>query len=88
MYRVLVSSTFQKEYRKLNPEIKIRVKKALEQLSEDPFTPRTHADIKPLKDTNPPKYRVRIGDYRVVYAVIENDVKVLEIFFRGREYRM
>lgn len=88
MYHVLVASTFQKEYVHLDPESQSRIRNALEQLAEDPFTPRTHADIKALKDTEPKKYRLRIGQFRVVYAVFENEIRVIELFSRKRGYRL
>ena len=88
MYRVLVSSTFQNEYGHLDPESQSRIRNALEQLAEDPFTSRTHADIKALKDTEPKKYRLRIGRFRIIYAVVEKDIRVIELFSRGREYRL
>ena len=31
-------------------------------------------------------YRLRIGGYRIVYAIDENDVKVAKIFPRGQGY--
>lgn len=88
MYRVLVSSTFQKEYGHLDPESQSRIRNALEQLAEDPFTSRTHVDINALKDTEPKKYRLRIGQFRVVYAVFENEIRVIELFSRKRGYRL
>lgn len=88
MYRVLVSSTFHKEYHSLDPESQTRIRNTLERLAKDPFTSRTHADIKVLRDTDPKKYRLRIGRFRVVYAVAENDVRVIELFSRERGYRL
>ncbi len=41
----------------------------------------------PIKGTEPVKYRLRVGDYRVVYIVVRSEVKVIEIFVRGRGYR-
>ncbi|MCK4614017.1 MAG: type II toxin-antitoxin system RelE/ParE family toxin [Thermoplasmata archaeon] len=64
-----------------------RIKSALTALEVDPFTPRSGAHIKPLSGTTPMKYRIRIGDYRVVYVVEEQVVKVIEVFTRGRGYR-
>ena len=87
MYRVLVSSTFQKEYGHLEPESQSRIRNALEQLAEDPFTSRTHTDMKALNDTEPEKYRLIIGRFRVVYAVFENEIRVIELFSRKRGYR-
>ena len=44
--------------------------------------------MKALKDTEPKKYRMRIGQFRVVYAVFENEIRVIELFSRKRGYRL
>ncbi len=56
-------------------------------LEQDPFHPRPKADINPIKGTEPRKYRLRIGEYRAVHAVAGSEVKVIEVFARGRGYR-
>jgi len=47
----------------------------------------SNADIKLLKNTKPQKYRLRIADYRIIYIVESDVVKVIELFKRGRGYR-
>jgi len=64
-----------------------RVRASLVRLGEDPLKPRSKVDIKPLRDTKPQKYRLRIGDYRIIYCVEDDVVKVIELFKRGRDYR-
>ena len=72
----------------LNPETKERLKSGIKNLEIDPFKSRSHADIKKLKGTKKRDdlYRLRVGDYRVIYAVEENTVLVLEIIPRERGY--
>ena len=72
--------------RKLPAGTRTRIVKGLRVLEEDPFRPRPKADLRVIEGTNPRKYRIRIGDYRAIYAVVEREVKV-EIFIRGRGYR-
>jgi len=86
-FRVTLSETAARQLRKLHPDQRNRVVRGLRVLEEDPFRPRPKADIRPIEGTDPKKYRIRIGDYRAVYAVIGREVKVLEVFARGREYR-
>jgi len=86
MYRVLVSKTFQREFLTLPTDMQARTRNALAGLEQEPFTSRPHADIAPLKDTHPKKYRMRVGDYRVVYAIEGNDVMVLDLFHRKHGY--
>ena len=87
MYKVLVSRTFQRQFRNLPEKIQSRIRNGLKELESDPFRPRPNADIKALKDTNPQKYRLRIGNYRIIYTVEDDTVKVIEVFIRGRGYR-
>ena len=56
-------------------------------MEEDPFRLRPKADLRTIEGTEPRKYRLRIGEYRVIYAVVEQEVKVIEVFVRGRGYR-
>ena len=87
MYSVLVSGTFQRQFKALPVTAKRRVRAALKRIEDDPITRRPKADIKALRDTSPPKHRIRIGDYRIIYHVEGNTVKVIEVFRRGRGYR-
>ena len=66
-----------------------RIKSALRNLENDPFRKRPKADIKTLEGTKGKDdlYRLRIGDYRAVYAVEGNTIWVTEIFLRGKGYR-
>ncbi|MFP4608511.1 MAG: type II toxin-antitoxin system RelE family toxin [Candidatus Natronoplasma sp.] len=88
-YYILISTTFQKQLEKLDDRLKKRVKDSLEGLKEDPYKPRSGADIKKLSGTDPTKYRLKIGDYRVIYTVEESNkaVKVIEGLKRGKGYR-
>lgn len=86
-FRVLLSETAVRQLRKVPPDIRKRVASALRVLEEDPFRARPKADIRILEGTEPRKYRIRIGDYRAVYSVAGAEVKVIEVFVRGRGYR-
>ena len=84
-YEILISTTFKKQLTKLEDELKGRVKKALKKLGEDPYKSRSSVDIKKLAGTDPTKYRLRVGDYRVFYTIEEENevIKVIEGFRRG-----
>jgi len=84
MYTVLVSRTFEQQFHSTGEDTRTRIRRALEGLSTDPFTPRSGMEIKPLAATSPKKYRIRVGEYRIVYAVDETSVRVIEVFKRGR----
>ena len=84
---VLVSATFRRQFRKLDDATQARLREGLAALAEDPVTPRPSADIRPLRSTVPPKQRLRVGSYRIIYIIEAKAVKVLELFRRGRGYR-
>jgi mRNA interferase RelE/StbE len=86
-FRVTLSETAARQLRKLPAETRTRIAKGLRVLEEDPFRARPKADIRVIEGTDPRKYRIRIGDYRAIYAVVQREVKVIEIFIRGRGYR-
>lgn len=86
MHDVLVSATFVKQFRSLPKAAQRRVRAALDALALDPVTPRAGADIKLLRATDPPKHRIRVGEYRIVYRVEGRRALVLEVFARERGY--
>lgn len=88
-FDVLVSRTFQSFFDGLDEGIQGRIRTALEALAEDPYTSRPGADITQLRNTDPVKHRIRVGDWRIVYRVEDDEdvVKVIEGFRRGRGYR-
>ena len=85
-YSVLVSRTFQKQFQGLDSGVQDRIRTALALLREDPYRSRSGADIKAIVHTTPKKFRLRVGDFRVIYAVEGEAVRVIEVFRRGREY--
>ena len=81
-FKVFISKTFQKKFYHLPKNIQNSIRKSLKELEQDPFTSRTNCDIKLLKDTKPKKYRIRIGDYRVIYFVEHNRAKIIDLLKR------
>jgi hypothetical protein len=39
-------------------------------------------DIKELRDTHPKKHRLRVGEYRVIYAIDNENVKIIDLIQR------
>ena len=79
IFRILLSQTSIKQLNRLDPIIRSRIKKSLKEVAKDPFTSRSGCDIKQLHGKKRDFYRLRVGDYRVVYAITGKDVKVIEI---------
>ena len=87
-YTILVSKTFQKQFHSLENNVQERIISALKTLEDDPFHSCSGTDIKKLSHTEPTKYRLRVGNYRIIYTVEEKTIKVIEVFKRERRYRL
>ena len=84
MYRLEVSHTAHRQIRRLPTQTQDRVNKAIARLAENPRPP----DAKKL--TAGDGYRVRVGDYRILYQV-DDGAKVVIIYrvmSRGDVYRV
>ena len=87
-YRVLLSRTAVAQLGLLDGRKKSRVKNALARLEDDPVRRRSGTDIKRLVTPGEPAlFRLRIGDYRAIYFVIDQEVKVTEIIHRSKGYK-
>lgn len=53
----------------------------MQELSEDPF-PKGKPHIKMLRGFRPPLYRLRAGDYRIVYRLSGGTVEILACIHR------
>jgi mRNA interferase RelE/StbE len=85
---VLLSRTALRELERLPREAGKRIRAKLKVLVDDPFRARAGADIRLLwGQDEPPLYRLRVGDYRVLYFVLEKEIRVTEILHRSQAYR-
>jgi mRNA interferase RelE/StbE len=83
VYRLEVSHTAHRQIRRLPAQTQERVNKAIARLAENPRPPGAK------KLTAREGYRVRVGDYRVLYQV-DDEAKVVTIYrvmARGDVYR-
>jgi len=86
-FSVLVSDSARKSFYELEKKERDRIKKAISQLRENPFRRRSKADIKKLAGpVDPAFYRLRVGDFGLVYAVLGNEVKITAIMRRSKGY--
>jgi len=74
MYRLAIKKSARKELDNLPDQIFLKVDKSILSLKEDPFP---YPQAKKLKGEN--RCRLRVGDYRVVYSVDE-DQKTVTIY--------
>ena len=87
-FKVFLSKTAVSQLNSLHDKLRDRVKNALKNLENGPFLSRSGADIKKLTSKSDPSlYRLRIGDYRVIFFVVDQQVKVTEIFPRKKGYK-
>ena len=87
-YAVKLHREVAKTLAEMNAKTRSRIIKALRALQNDPFQPRSGADIIRLKGTRGRQdlFRLRIGDYRAIYAVEGSVVYVTDLFHRGKGY--
>ena len=71
-----------KDIQKLEPQVKARIGKALLRFEADPLG---HA--KPLTNADLGTYRFRVGDYRIIFDIVGEDIVILRVGHRRQIYR-
>lgn len=74
MYEVILYPDAQEFYATADKALAKKIARCLEQLEQNP---QAHPNIKPLKGNYSGYYRYRIGDYRVIYSIDDEDMQVL-----------
>ena len=84
-YKIIYVSTAEKELSKLPESDFIKVQSAINSLSENPFPP---GHLK-LEGTKVKLYRIRKGNYRVIYSVQRNiiTITILKVGHRKDVYK-
>ncbi len=88
------SSAFAVEYapaavrdlKRLDPPIRVKLLKAAEVLARAPH-PSPEGKVKLLVGISPPHFRLRVGDYRMVYRIEGAGVIVVRVAHRREVYR-
>jgi mRNA-degrading endonuclease RelE of RelBE toxin-antitoxin system len=79
-YEILIDESPRKTLKKLqdkNEKAAKTISDHIIKLEDDPYTPRSGTDIDHITDSNPPRYRLRIGDQtRVEYTINSAYAKV------------
>ncbi len=73
-YSIELKRSAQKQLERLPKNIQRRIADAIDALAEDP---RPHGYIQ--METDDILYRIRVGDYRIIYEIIDNRLVVLVI---------
>lgn len=74
MYKIELSRDAEKFYRKQGRKIQIQLSQALRKLADNPNLPQSKKLVG-MDDL----YRIRVGDYRIVYTVENNRLTVLVV---------
>lgn len=70
---------------RLPATMQARLMAGLQELKQDPLTPRLKADIKMLRGDRG-QFRLRVGEYRVFYVVDGDTVYVTDLLHRSHAY--
>jgi mRNA interferase RelE/StbE len=81
-YTLVYTRRAQRDIKKLESDTKDRIGKALLRFSEEPLR-----FAEKLSDPILGEYRFRIGDYRVIFDIEENEVVVLRVGHRREIYK-
>lgn len=82
---VQFSNSALKDLRRLDQQIAVKIVQALRVYLETEV-----GDVKGLKGTSKPAFRLRVGDYRIVFVMVNEHpliVEVVEIVKRGHAYK-
>jgi mRNA interferase RelE/StbE len=82
MYKLAIKKSARKELDSLPDQIFLKVDKSILSLKEDSF-PFPYTQAKKLRGED--KYRLRVGDYRVVYSVDEDQKSIIIYRVRHRK---
>ena len=84
MYKITFSKDADKTLRRMPRNLSLKIVQKIKQLADNP---QTMPNVKKLTDH--PGFRLRVGDWRIVYTVNDNEllIHVIKIKPRGEVYR-
>jgi mRNA interferase RelE/StbE len=74
-YQIKVHKQVQKFLLSLNPELRTRFRNKIENLRLDPYR-HPKLDIKPMQGIGESVFRLRVGQYRLIYRVHEQELLI------------
>ena len=84
MYKITFSKNADKALRRMPRNLALKISKKIKEIADNPQGMR---NVKKL--TNHPGYRLRVGDWRIIYTVNNNEllVHVINVKTRGEVYK-
>ena len=82
-FKVAISLQAQKYMKSLGKPDARKIKGHINELRQDPYTPRPQCDILKEKGKRPPLYRMRVGKYRVEFLLEDDTIFISKIFQRS-----
>ncbi len=79
-YSILITPAASREIRGLDRPVQRRIKAKLEELAHEPRPD----GVRKLQGAEADLYRVRLGDYRIVYKISDKELSVLVVRVRHR----
>jgi mRNA interferase RelE/StbE len=80
VYRLIFTKEAQKTLRRLPRNVAVLIQEKLAQLAADPYGSNSNA----TKLQNRVGYRLRVGDWRVIYEIRDNELLILVVKIAGR----
>ena len=80
LYEIEFRNSVKKDLKKIPPHIISIIFSAIEELAHNPYP----SGMAKLTDTES-YYRIRIGDYRVIYEISKNEHKIIISYIRHRK---
>lgn len=84
MFKITFSKNADKVLRRMPHNIALTIGKKIKELANNPHRMR---NVKKL--TNHPGYRLRVGEWRIIYSVNENEllIHIINVKTRGEVYK-
>ena len=85
-YSVEFAPAAARDLKRLDPAVRLQLLRASAVLEDAPY-PGASTRIKILVGISPRHYRLRVGDYRIVYRIEDSRIIVVRVAHRREAYR-